>query len=318
MKKNLSLKESFNRKHRSSGEDLSAHTVALYAHIDSIINRKTTGKSKKKLLRALLLHLKSYHPKDIPLSKVNRIFVTGFLLYIKQAEVKYGTQHKALNSNTQYCYFKLLRYVLNDAEREDRIAENPCVKITSEEKPRRKYTERPYLTVEELRLLADNMPIHNALLNHAFLFCCFSGLRHCDMSALTWRCVEHRADGSVWLHFEQRKTHMPLSVPLCKEAVKHMPDSARNGEQCTVFNGLYSLGHCNHMLQRWMQAAGIRKHITFHCARHTYATLLLNFGADLYTVSKLLGHTRIQTTQIYARIIDETKKKAVDLLPELL
>lgn len=292
-------------------------TATLYAHIDSISSRKTTGKSKKKLLCALLLHLKKHQPQDVPLNKVDRWFVVHFLNYIKQAEVSYGRQSKILNNNTQYCYFKLLKYVLNDALRRGKVSDNPCLQITHEEKPRRKHTERVYLTLEELKLLAQNQSMDPHLLHHAFLFCCFCGLRHCDISTLTWDCVDRRTDGSVWLHIEQRKTHTPLSIPLSKEAVKHLPDSVRSGGCHPVFSGLYSLGHCNLLLQRWMQAVGIRKHITFHCARHTYAALLLNHGVEIYTVSKLLGHTRIQTTQIYAHLIDETKKKAVDLLPEL-
>ena len=77
------------------------------------------------------------------------------------------------------------------------------------------------------------------------------------------------------------------------------------------------MGRTNEILSRWAEQAGIAKHITFHVARHTHATMLLTLGADLYTVSKLLGHTNIQTTQIYARLVDESKKKAIDLIPDI-
>ena len=70
-------------------------------------------------------------------------------------------------------------------------------------------------------------------------------------------------------------------------------------------------------LDEWAKAAGIDKHVTYHVSRHTHATMLLTYGADIYTVSKLLGHTRVQTTEIYAKIIDEKKQKAVDLIPDL-
>lgn len=70
-------------------------------------------------------------------------------------------------------------------------------------------------------------------------------------------------------------------------------------------------------LNHWIEKAGIDKHISFHCARHTYATLLLTYGADIYTVSSLLGHTNVKTTQIYAKIVDENKRKTVDLIPDI-
>lgn len=74
----------------------------------------------------------------------------------------------------------------------------------------------------------------------------------------------------------------------------------------------------NAFLKRWAKHVGINKNITFHCSRHSFATLAINSGVDLYVVSKLLGHTNIQTTQVYAKIVDESKNKAIDLLPDFL
>ena len=84
-----------------------------------------------------------------------------------------------------------------------------------------------------------------------------------------------------------------------------------------LFKKLITLGRTNEILPKWAEQAGIKKHITFHTARHTHATMLLTLGVDLYTVSKLLGHTNIQTTQIYAKLVDESKKKAIDLIPNI-
>lgn len=71
-------------------------------------------------------------------------------------------------------------------------------------------------------------------------------------------------------------------------------------------------------MQRWCDDAGIRKHITFHCARHTFATMMIDLGTDLYTVSKLLGHRNLSTTQIYAKIVDKKKQEAVMRVPSIL
>ena len=76
-------------------------------------------------------------------------------------------------------------------------------------------------------------------------------------------------------------------------------------------------GTINNILQKWAKAAGVTKHISFHVARHTHATMMLTLGADLYTVSKLLGHKNIATTQIYAKIVDKKKEEAISLIPNL-
>ena len=91
----------------------------------------------------------------------------------------------------------------------------------------------------------------------------------------------------------------------------------RKRESDRVFQGLKYGAHFNAEILRWCMRAGITKHITFHSARHTHAVLLLENGADIYTVSKILGHKEIRTTQVYAKIVDKKKKEAAYLIPEL-
>ena len=114
-----------------------------------------------------------------------------------------------------------------------------------------------------------------------------------------------------------KKTKEAISLPLCSEAIKHLPDRGNAPETEKVFAGLVSLGRSNVILHKWVEQAGISKHVTFHTARHTHATMMLTLGVDLYTVSKLLGHTNIQTTQIYAKLVARWKKKAIDLIPNI-
>ena len=104
------------------------------------------------------------------------------------------------------------------------------------------------------------------------------------------------------------RTKLGSPVIFCQE---------RPGKNDKIFKKLITLGRTNEILHRWAEQAGIKKHITFHTARHTHATMLLTLGVDLYTVSKLLGHTNIQTTQVYAKLVDESKKKAIDLIPNI-
>jgi site-specific recombinase XerD len=97
-------------------------------------------------------------------------------------------------------------------------------------------------------------------------------------------------------------------------AVKFLPDSNKKSEY--IFNLSNSSVICKN-LKKWAKTAGITKHINFHKSRHTFATLLLNYWGDIYSVSKLFGHKKISTTEIYAKIIDEKKREAVNLIPEL-
>ena len=81
-----------------------------------------------------------------------------------------------------------------------------------------------------------------------------------------------------------------------------------------VFEGLQDPSWINRPVKKWIETSGITKHITFHCFRHTYATLQLTNGTDIYTVSKMLGHRKVTTTQIYAKIVDEKKEAAADAI----
>ena len=110
-----------------------------------------------------------------------------------------------------------------------------------------------------------------------------------------------------------QKTKAPIYLPLSPEALRWMPERGNKSSQDNVFD-LPSAAAVNVLIKPWAKAAGINKHFTFHTARHTFATMMLTLGADIYTVSKLLGHTKVETTQIYAKIINKKKDDAVSLI----
>ena len=113
----------------------------------------------------------------------------------------------------------------------------------------------------------------------------------------------------------QQKTGSRLYLPLSAETLKQLPrDSIREG---LVFKQLPDASYTGKILKKWIQAAGIQKKVTFHVSRHTFATLSLTYGAELYTISKLLGHSNIKVTQIYADIINEKKREAVESIPSI-
>lgn len=290
--------------------------IKLIDYVQSVAEKKSENEVRKTVLHAVVYHLRRYDPNDTLLSRIDKDYILGFLDYLKTAKQTHTKKEKLLHVNTQVYYYKMLRYCLNYAVSEELISANPMNKMKNEEKPHKHRTEREYLTIDEIRKLAQT-PFYNALLKKAFLFSCFCGLRHSDIIALTWGNIEMDEEGNSRLHIIQKKTKEAISLPLSQEAIKQLPkrENAKDGD--IIFKKLITLGRTNEILPKWAEQAGIKKHITFHTARHTHATMLLTLGVDLYTVSKLLGHTNIQTTQIYAKLVDESKKKAIDLIPNL-
>ena len=290
--------------------------IKLTDYIQIVSEKKSENEVRKTVLHAVVYHLRRYNPNDIQLSRIDKDYILGFLDYLKTAKQTHTKKEKLLHVNTQVYYYKMLRYCLNYAVSEELISANPMNKIKNEEKPHKHRTEREYLTIDELRKLAQT-PFYNGLLKKAFLFSCFCGLRHSDIIALTWGDIEMDDDGNSRLYIIQKKTKEAISLPLSQEAIKQLPKREDAKEDDIIFKKLITLGRTNEILPKWAEQAGIKKHITFHTARHTHATMLLTLGVDLYTVSKLLGHTNIQTTQIYAKLVDESKKKAIDLIPNI-
>jgi len=143
-----------------------------------------------------------------------------------------------------------------------------------------------------------------------FLFSCLTGLRWSDIEKLTWQEIQHSKELGYYIRFRQAKTNGVETQPISEESRKLLGDEGQPKEK--IFIGL-AYGNWNKtILKDWLLEAGITKHITFHCARHTYATLQLTLGTDIYTVSKLLGHKNLQTTEIYAKVINEKKVDAAN------
>lgn len=255
-----------------------------------------------------LKHLIAYAGEDTTFETVDKEFVVGFKTYLeKKARTKSNTR---LSTNSQNSYFLKLKAALNQAVEDGIIPTNPAVHIKT---AKGEDVHREYLTIEELQRLvkADcKFPI----LKQAFLFSCLTGLRWSDIQKLTWSEVQ-QLDGMTRIVFRQKKTKGFEYLDISDQAVKYLGERGKPDER--VFIGLkYSAWH-NMALQRWCMDAGINKTITFHCGRHTFAVLQLSLGTEIYTVSKLLGHRELKTTEVYARILDEKKREAVNKIPEL-
>jgi integrase len=249
-------------------------------------------------------YLLAFYNIDIKFGDLTVQFVEDFKSYLLSLTVK---GNKKINQNTAKAYFKPFRTALNAAYKFEHISRDLC-KVVSDVKMIE--TKREFLTEDEVKQLI-NTPCKDDLIRRASMFAIYSGLRLSDIIALQWNQILFQKNEAI-LNLRQQKTKGLNELPLNPESIKYLGEKKSGNVQ--VFEGFKKNSKYNKVLAKWVEDAGIKKKITFHCLRHTNATLLLNKGADLYTVCKLLGHSDILITQIYAKVLDESKRKAVNLL----
>ncbi|MBQ9654983.1 MAG: site-specific integrase [Prevotella sp.] len=258
-------------------------------------------------------HVIAYRGDKVRLCDIDEEYCTGFINYLAHAP---SQQHLltprriAITSANQY--FAIFTSALNEAVRKKLIPVNPVNSLSREDrKPiRAPKPNRPYLTIDEVKTLVTT-PCSHPQVKCAFLFSCFTGLRISDIRNLKWSNIQQR-DGSRFLSITIQKTREPLTIKLNRQALRWMPKP--EADDSHVFH-LPPFNHnvCN-QLRQWIAQTNIQKNICFHCARHTFATMELTLGADLYVVSKLLGHTSVSTTQIYADIVNKRREEAIELI----
>lgn len=246
---------------------------------------------------------------DVRMSQVNREFCLKFIDYLRNGHrSRFG---QPVNQMTAWGYQSKFRAALNAAVRANVLKKNPMKQIEAADKIAMPETRREYLTINEVKRLIAT-PCYRERVKQAYLFCCFSGLRYGDMANLRWRDFS-RDNGQWYVSIVQSKTSEPLRLPLSKMALEWLPLQDDNAPEDIVFSDLPDRSDVGNHLKNWVWAAGIHKDICFHTSRHTYATMLLTLGADLFTVCKLLGHRSIRSTQVYAKIIDKKKDDAANL-----
>ena len=279
-----------------------------------IIDRKTGLRSPSSisLMHRLMKHL-AIHMPNLLIKDIDRSFCVGFACYLRSA--KAINSKKTLAPATQYELLNALSIVLNEAAREGLMARNPMCLLNASERIKRPESTREYLDKEEVKALIrvdeDNIKAGDDVA--AFLFCCFCGLRYSDVAAMKWKNIIDRGSGKEIL-ITMQKTKRPISIPLSAQAIALLP--VEGSPETNVF-AFPSYGVTLRRLKETASAAGIRKNVTFHVSRHTFATMMLTAGADLYTISKLIGHSDIRTTKLYSKVIDRRKREAIDLLDRL-
>ncbi|MDD6253142.1 MAG: site-specific integrase [Bacteroidales bacterium] len=228
----------------------------------------------------------------------------GFREYLLTAK-RLNSKKLQISQNSASGYWSTFRAFLASAYKEGYLKENINDNL---DKIELKETRREYLTMDELRRLY-NTPCEFPVLREASLFSCLTGLRISDILALTWNDVRDFPDGGKCIRICTEKTDTEATIPISEEALALCGPPSSG----LVFKGL-SRNMVNTYLNPWLKQAGITKYITFHCFRHTYATQLIAGGADIYTVSKMLTHKNVSTTQIYADLIDKKKREAAEVI----
>ncbi|MDR0560955.1 MAG: site-specific integrase [Prevotellaceae bacterium] len=280
------------------------------------IKREKSGKERGSYQNYLCLarQIKEYSGTKTAFRDINKSYCHGFLKFLEKTEnLNRGQAGKPLNENTRRWYLRLFETVLNAAISDSLISINPFKFIKSEEKPVRHKAEICYLTIDEVKTL-ENTPCLFSAVKQAFLFSCFSGLRYSDICNLTWNKLQKDSGNNIFINFIQKKTKKQEYLPLPKRAISWLPEKPVGANDNDFIFKLPHGGYVNLQLRHWAFQAGISKHIHFHVARHTYATLLLTLEVPIETVSKNLGHSEIRTTQIYAKVINAAQRAAADRL----
>ncbi|MFC1898292.1 tyrosine-type recombinase/integrase [Candidatus Cloacimonadota bacterium] len=273
--------------------------IYLYEWVKSFMDKQTIRNSMK-VWRNAIRHIKIYQKTDMLLKDVTKQFCEGFAQYLKKCE--------AINQNTAHTYFTRFKIAINQAYEDDIIPRNFANKIIIKKTEGR----REYLTIEEIRLLSD-MQYVNEKVKRAFIFSCFTGLRLGDILDLKFSDIVAE-NGHHYIRFDDEKTKGFNKIILHPNAEKIYNHEKEDHDSENVFD-LPCESTIRYHIKKMIKKAGIDKHITPHCGRHTFATLSINNDIDIYTLSKYLGHNDVKVTQIYAKLIDKKKDEAINKIP---
>ncbi|SCY19176.1 Site-specific recombinase XerD [Nonlabens sp. Hel1_33_55] len=253
-------------------------------------------------LESFMAH--TYNVSDVELKKIDYQFITDFDFYLRSVR-------KCANNSTVK-YMKNFKKIVRIALANNWIQFDPFLNY----KVQLKNVEREFLTEEEIEVML-NKEMHTPrleLVRDIFIFCCFTGFAYTDVKKLKPDHVVTGIDGGKWINTNRNKTKVKTNIPLLEiplqiiEKYKNDPVANNAGLLLPVLSNQKS----NAYLKEIADLCGITKNLTTHLARHTFATTItLNNGVAIESVSKMLGHTSLKTTQHYAKILD--KKVSSDM-----
>ena len=259
-------------------------------YFDDQVEQRYESGSNYSMWRSTQKHLMTFTKGYLTMDMITQEWMKKFRTYLESC----------LSPNSSNSYFNVLKHGIHNAVDDGYLLNDSAtrVKATPLEE-----SNRVFLTIEEIRILS-NSECKDYRLKKAFLFSCLTGLRISDIQRVQWENLTKNSEGEYEISLYMKKTKRFIIIPINTEAVNLLGDIKKGKSR--IFPGIKYSAHLNHILASWVLINGIQKHITWHSSRHTYACLLIKYGADIYTVSKLLGHKDIKTTQIYAKVMDET------------
>lgn len=291
-----------NKRYNLNDESVASPYLINYYSIVLERKRKELSEATIKLWGTVLHHLRTFIDEDkVTLEDVTADWITDFVDYLNDE----------VTPNAARTYLSKLNAMFREALKDGLLLRNPMERV---DLPKKDETHREYLTIDEVRAMASS-ECSIEVAKRAFLFGCLTGLRYSDIKALKWGDVRQQGQFTR-LVYRQQKTSKQEYLDISPQAVQYMGE--RGEAASSVFDLPDWLSHkIGDIVREWAKNAGIAKHITFHSSRHTFAVMMLDLGVDIYTVSKMLGHKDIKTTQIYAELLDKRKQEAVLRIPEI-
>ncbi len=251
------------------------------------------------------MYLTHYTDGQCKVGDLNEQFCKNFRGYMLTAH-RLKRSKKKLKQNSASSYFSKFKAAIRQAFEDRLINEDYSLRVKGIPQEE---TDREFLTVEELGKLSK-IDCEVPKLKEACLFAALTGLRWGDVSRLKWADLQYSQDMGNFIYKKNEKGKKNDHHPISKQAVSILGEKGVAKDR--VFIGLVYSDYNNKQIEKWIHEAGINKKITFHNFRHTYATILLSSGTDVATVNKLLNHSHIKTTMIYAKVLGHAKKDAAN------
>ena len=277
------------------------------AYIDSYT------KKDLRMIKIALNRFKDFLKEHYPLYEfsikpdlITKEMMERFVEYLQSRSVGEGAK------SIYQRFKKVVRYAIDH----EVMLKDPCKGVVC--KVDELILRKDVLSMDEIQsLIQCHYDNENPNVRRAFILCLYCGLRFCDVKDLTYKNIDYT---NRLLKFEQNKTkghsaHSGVVIPL-NDGLLSLIGEAPDDLNTSIFN-LPSYESCCKSVKRWVKRAGINKHISWHCARHSFAVNILNNGANIKTVASLLGHSGLKHTEKYTRAVDKLKEEAINSLPEL-